>query len=77
MRFARPGSAKKVNDIRFSFRWGTFVERILSCTIGLVISSERELENIITDIMDNPREAYIVLNKKKKEVVLLSERVLG
>lgn len=73
VRFARPGKTRAINEIRFSYRWGTFVGRIIACTKGLILKDESELASVMSEIDKDPQDAYIVLNKRKKEVVLLSK----
>jgi hypothetical protein len=72
-RFAPAENSSNVNlsAIRY-YRWGAFAEALLSCKEGVLLKDDRTIESVFIQMTDNPRAAFLALNKEAEEAYIVS-----
>lgn len=71
-RFVR-GSEAPVENLEHAryVNWGALAEGIIGCWYGLELSGSITFPNLIRDILANPRDLYLSLNRQAQEAYLI------
>jgi hypothetical protein len=70
-RFAPAEGVANINATEQYYRWGAFATGLIECWIGLEMRNSETVERVIGDMLDNPQDTYLVLNRLAEEVYLL------
>ncbi len=54
------------------FRWGAFADALISCKEGLLLKEGRTVESVLTHMTENPRAAFLSLNREAEEAYIVS-----
>lgn len=53
------------------YRWGAFAEALIGCWEGFEVSEGTSIESLITDIISNPHDTYLTMNKSFEEIYII------
>lgn len=67
-----PNRKAITNEDRY-YRWGSFAGKIIECTVGLRMDSQDRIEQVFSDMVDNPRDTYLLLNKMHEELYIIRD----
>lgn len=70
-KFALAEGTVSIKSIKDYYRWGPFAAGLVDCWIGLEMRDARMVERVMADMIDNPRDVYLVLNKLAEEAYLI------
>ena len=58
------------------FRWGSFAESLIECKEGLIIGDDLTFERLISNMVENPLDTYLSLNRKSEEAFIIRRFLL-
>jgi hypothetical protein len=70
-RFVPAEGASSINASEQYYRWGAFASGLIECWIGLEMNDDATVQRVIADMIENPRDTYLVLNNLAEEIYLV------
>ena len=54
-------------------RWGALSQGLIGCWEGLEINENLSIDKLIYDLVENPKDTYLTLNKRFEELYIIRD----
>ncbi|MDZ7304298.1 MAG: hypothetical protein ONB44_19410 [candidate division KSB1 bacterium] len=68
---AAESKTSSISGEQYYYRWGAFADALISCLEGLEIGENTSIEQLIADMVKNPHDTYLSLNKRYEEAYIM------